>query len=226
MLDPATFRSRASFFVFRVVPSSSFSARSRLLFLARFLSLSFFFSFFFFFLFFFFFSLSSLSVSPSGYRRPGSPSFAVLISSTCLRPGGYLRKARILPSHGHCSDESRHCASKSKGVGVRFPCIPLHDRVSSSHPETKTRSIRFVYARKTANENKPRGEKAKKNLEKNLCRSWEESWENRCQPRKTFSKPLSTAYRLSRNDICFESLSPFLHVLCRYRCLSLGNVMP
>lgn len=160
MLDPATFRSRASFFVFRVVPSSSFSARSRLLFPAR----------FFFLPFFHFPSLSSLSVSPSGYRRPGSPSFAVLISSTSLRPGGYLRKARILPSHGHhCSDESRHCASKSKGVGVRFPCIPLHDRVSSSHPETKTRSIRFVYARKTANENKARGEKAKRRTSKRIC---------------------------------------------------------
>lgn len=111
---------------------------------------------------------------------PDFPNFTWLGPTT-------FEKARILPSHGHCSDEGRHCATESKGIRVRFPCIPLHDRVSSPYPEKKPRSIRLVCARRRADVNKTRDEKARKDHEKNLSGSWEESWENCRKLRKTFS---------------------------------------
>lgn len=79
----------------------------------------------------------------------------------------------------YCRDENRHCAMKSKGIRVRFPCIPLHDRVSSSR--RRLGQCDSYAQERQLDENKVRGEKAKKDLEKNPCRSWEESWENRWQ---------------------------------------------
>lgn len=66
----------------------------------------------------------------------------------------------------YCRDENRHCAIKSKGIRVRFPCIPLYDRVSSSR--RRLGQYDSYAQERQLDENKVRGEKAKKDLEKNL----------------------------------------------------------
>lgn len=81
---------------------------------------------------------------------------------------------------------------------MRFPCIPLHDRVSLRGPVKRSRSIRFVCA---ARGNRPRGLKGKEGPREESVRVvGGVVGKSAVAAVKMFSKALGSSYRLTRKN--------------------------